>query len=171
VLDLGCGTAVLAMAAAHLWDGAVLAADNDPAAVAVARAGVAANGLRGRIRVLRSDGYRAAALRTGAPYDLVIANILAGPLIALAGGLARHTHAGSVAILAGLLRPQERAVIAAHEQAGFRVVDRRLEGDWPILVLEKRRTGGPRRAGRTGPRSPAPKRKRRLQGKSRRSVR
>jgi ribosomal protein L11 methyltransferase len=138
VLDLGCGTGVLAMAAAHLWPGAsILAADNDPAAVTVAREVVTVNGLDKRIRTARSEGYRAAAVRNGAPYDLVIANILAGPLIALADGLACHTKPGSVALLAGLLHPQEDAILGAHAQVGFRLIDRRLEGDWPILVLEK----------------------------------
>jgi ribosomal protein L11 methyltransferase len=165
VLDLGCGTAVLAMAAAHLWEAEILAADNDPAAVTVAREVVALNGLAGRIRTARSEGYRAAAVRKGAPYDLVIANILSGPLIALAAGLARHTKPGSVAVLAGLLRPQEAAIVAAHESVGFRLIDRRLEGDWPILVLEKT-------APRARPRKTVtPKNKRRLQGESRRSGR
>ena len=165
VLDLGCGTGVLAMAAAHLWpDAAILAADNDPAAVTVAREVVNLNDLSKRIRTARSEGYRAASVRNGAPYDLVIANILAGPLIALAEGLARHTKPGSVALLAGLLRPQEAAILEAHARVGFRLIDRRLEGDWPILVLEK--TGARARSAK-----PAPKRKRRLQGKSRRSGR
>lgn len=165
VLDLGCGTGVLAMAAAHLWPAAaILAADNDPAAVTVAREVVALNDLAGRIRCTRSEGYRAAAVRNGAPYDLVIANILAGPLIALADGLARHTNPGSVALLAGLLRPQEAAILDAHARVGLRLIDRRLEGDWPILVLEKSAARS-RTALRT---KAAPKRKRRLQGKSRR---
>jgi ribosomal protein L11 methyltransferase len=153
----------------QLWNVDVLAADNDPAAVKVARATVAANGFDGRIRVVRSDGYRARPVREGGPYDLVIANILAGPLVGLAGSLARHTRAGSVVLLAGLLRPQERAVIEAHERQGFRVIDRRLEGDWPILTMERRPARPPVRAGRSRARSP--KTKRRLQGKSRRSVR
>jgi ribosomal protein L11 methyltransferase len=161
ILDLGCGTGILAMAAAHLWQGAVLAADNDRAAVAVAREVVAGNGLAARIEVVLSEGYRAKPVRAGAPYDLVIANILAGPLIALAAGLARQTRKGSVAVLAGLLRAQEAAVIAAHERVGFRLLDRRVEGDWPILVLEKHADRRARRRAR--------KTKRRLQGKSRRS--
>jgi ribosomal protein L11 methyltransferase len=142
----------------------VLAADNDPAAVTVAREVVALNGLASRIRTARSEGYRAAAVRNGAPYDLVIANILSGPLIALAAGLARHTKPGSVAVLAGLLRPQEAAIVAAHESVGFRLIDRRLEGDWPILVLEnraaRRRARASRPNGAQGSRS-APARGRR----------
>ena len=168
VLDLGCGTGVLAMAAAHLWpDASILAADNDPAAVTVAREVVALNDLAKRVRCARSEGYRAAAVRNGAPYDLVIANILAGPLIALAEGLAHHTKPGSVALLAGLLRPQESAILEAHGRVGFRLIERRLEGDWPILVLEKSAA----LARRTKRKSAAPKSKRRLQGKSRRSGR
>jgi ribosomal protein L11 methyltransferase len=156
-LDLGCGTAVLAMAAARLWSVRVLAADTDPTAVAVARETVAANGLSDEIRCVRSHGYAASAVRTGEPYDLVTANILAGPLIRLAPGLARHTGPGAVAILAGLLAPQENAIVAAHAAVGFSLLDRRLEGDWPILVLQKKGKG--QKAG---------KRKRRPQGKGRR---
>lgn len=174
VLDLGCGTGVLAMAAAHLWpDASILAADNDPAAVTVAREVAALNGLDERIRTARSEGYRAASVRSRAPYDLVIANILAGPLIALAEGLAQHTKPGSVALLAGLLRAQEQAILEAHARVGFWLIDRRLEGDWPILALEKSaarsRTAKRKIAGNR--KSAAPKRKRRLQGKSRRSGR
>ncbi len=166
VLDLGCGTGVLAMAVAHLWDDAsVLAADNDPAAVTVAREAIAANDLARRIRTARSEGYRAAAVREGAPYDLVIANILAGPLIALADGLGRHTKPGSVAVLAGLLRAQEQAILEAHARVGFRLIDRRLEGDWPILVLEKSARRSRQR------KTVTVKDKRRLQGESRRSGR
>jgi ribosomal protein L11 methyltransferase len=157
-LDLGCGTAVLAMAAARLWSVPVIAADTDPTAVAVARETVVANGLAGEIRCVRSHGYAGRAVRDGGPYDLVTANILAGPLIRLAPGLARHTGPGAVAILAGLLAPQEAAILAAHEAAGFTLIDRRREGDWPILVLQKKGKG--RKAG---------KRKRRPQGKGRRS--
>ncbi len=167
VLDLGCGTGVLAMAAAHLWDASILAADNDQAAVTVAREVVAANGLADRIRAVRSEGYRAAAVRNGAPYDLVIANILAGPLVVLAEGLARHTKPGSVAVLAGLLRAQEAAIVAAHARVGFRLIDRRREGDWPILILEKAAARSRARKRRTV----TPKNKRRLQGESRRSGR
>ena len=169
ILDLGCGTAVLAMAAAHLWDGEVRAADNDPAAVAVAREVVAQNGLARRVRIGRSEGYRGAIVRNGAPYDLVIANILAGPLIELAPGLARHTKKGSVVVLAGLLRPQEADVAAAHAALGFERLDRRIEGDWPILVLQRTgRAGVAQKAGTRLSRSIGAKEKRRPQGKSRR---
>jgi ribosomal protein L11 methyltransferase len=156
-LDLGCGTAVLAMAAARLWKVPVIAADTDPTAVTVARETVAENNLSGSIRCVRSDGYAGRAVHEGGPYDLVTANILAGPLIRLAPGLARHTGPGAVAILAGLLAPQADAIVAAHEAVGFDLVDQHLEGDWPVLVLQKK-----------GKRRKAGKRKRRPQGKGRR---
>lgn len=151
-LDLGCGTGVLAMASSRLWDVPVIAADTDPTAVTVARETVAANDMSDKIRCVRSHGYAGRAVREGGPYDLVTANILAGPLIRLAPGLARHTRPRAVAILAGLLALQEDAILAAHEAVGFTPIDRHQEGDWPILVLQK-----------TG------KRKRRPQGKGRRS--
>src|SRR6266403_1911739 len=93
-LDLGCGSGVLALAAAKLWPAKVLAADNDPDAVRVARENAAINGLAERLTIVKSSGYGAGAIRRGAPYDLIMANILARPLYRMAGSLARHLSAG-----------------------------------------------------------------------------
>lgn len=134
-LDLGCGSGILALAAARLWDVPVLAADNDAKAVAVARANARRNGLARLVRVVRSDGYAASALRRAAPFDLVTANILANPLIAMAPALARHLAPGGVAVLAGLLRRQEAAVLAAHAAVGLTLLARRRLGQWSVLAL------------------------------------
>jgi len=136
-LDLGCGTGILALAMAKLWGVEVLAADNDPDAVAVTRENAERNGLSGLIRPLRSEGYRAAALKRGGSFDLIVANILARPLIEMAPDLARHLAPGGRAILSGLLIEQEPEVLAAHRAQGLRCEARRHHGDWSALLLRK----------------------------------
>jgi ribosomal protein L11 methyltransferase len=137
-LDLGCGSGVLAMAMARTWRAPVRAADLDPRAVAVARANVARNGLGPLVRVHSSDGFRHPGLRAGAPYDLVVANILARPLVGLALALARHSAPGAVAVLSGLLGREARAVTAAYRAQGFRLERRLVLGEWATLVLRRR---------------------------------
>jgi ribosomal protein L11 methyltransferase len=139
ILDLGCGSAVLAIAAAKLWPTArVLAADNDPVAVRVAAANVRINGVASRVRTLVSEGYAAGAIRRAAPFDLILANILADPLIELAPALARHLASGGHAVLSGLLDRQAEAVTAAHTRHGPRLTHRRDIGPWTTLVLRGR---------------------------------
>jgi ribosomal protein L11 methyltransferase len=94
VLDLGCGTAVLAMSAARMGAAHVLASDIDPVAVEVALANVKANGLVGRVACVESIGFDSPVLRAGAPFDLIFANILKGPLIELAPDIAAHLEPG-----------------------------------------------------------------------------
>ncbi|MDG1294300.1 MAG: 50S ribosomal protein L11 methyltransferase, partial [Planktomarina sp.] len=102
VLDLGCGTAVLAMSAARMGAPHVLASDIDPVAVEVALANVKANALVGRVGCVESIGFDSPVLRARAPFDLVFANILKGPLIELAPDMAAHLAPGGRAILSGL---------------------------------------------------------------------
>ncbi|MGH6949167.1 MAG: 50S ribosomal protein L11 methyltransferase, partial [Kiloniellales bacterium] len=137
VLDLGCGTAVLAMAAAKLWPCAVLAVDNDPGSVLVARENLRANGLAAQIRVLYGDGLKPTAVRRAAPYDLILANILAGPLLAMARDLARCAAPGGSVILAGLLRRQERSLVARYRAAGLALVGTLRFGEWSTLILRR----------------------------------
>ncbi len=137
VIDVGCGTAVLAMGAAALWPEPVLATDIDSVAVDVARANVAANGMEGRVECLEAMGFEHPDIRARAPYDLVFANILKGPLILIAPDMARHTAPGSLAILSGLLNTQAGDVMAAYEKAGFAEVEREQIGDWTTLVLRR----------------------------------
>lgn len=139
VLDLGCGSGVLAIAAAKCWAARVLAADNDPQAVAVASANAAGNGVGHRVRCRVSEGYGSAAVRTGAPYDLILANILADPLCAMADDLARHLAPGGTAILSGLFGPQARRVIDAHRHARLRLRHRLDLDTWVTLVMAKPR--------------------------------
>jgi len=137
VIDVGCGTAVLAMAAARIWPDTVLATDIDAVAVEVAEANVEANGLQGRVDCLEAVGFDHPEIARRAPYDLVFANILKGPLIQIAPDMARHTAAGSLAILSGLLTTQAEDVLAAYRAAGFDLVQRDDIGEWSTLVLRR----------------------------------
>lgn len=139
VADIGCGTAVLAMAAARVWpDVPVIASDIDPVAVEVAGANVAANGLAGRIAVVEAAGFDHPAIAAAAPFGLVFANILKGPLLALVPSMAQQIAPGGIAILSGILTDQADAVRGAYEAGGFVAVSRKDFGDWSTLVLRRR---------------------------------
>jgi ribosomal protein L11 methyltransferase len=138
VADIGCGTAVLAMAAAAvLPDALVIASDIDEVAVDVARANVTINDLSGRIECLEAAGFAHPRLAEAAPYDLVFANILKGPLIELAPSVSAHLATGGLAILSGLLVVQAEAVTAAYVATGHSLIAREDIGEWSTLVLKK----------------------------------
>ncbi len=140
ILDLGCGSGVLALAAARLWPCRVIASDIDPQAVRSARANAKTNGLGARVEVVRAEGLRHPRLRAVAPYDLIMANILARPLARLAKDLARVAAPGAVVVLSGLLTKQERQVLQPYRSLGFVLARRLSRGDWPTLVLRRGRT-------------------------------
>jgi ribosomal protein L11 methyltransferase len=154
VADIGTGTGLLAFAAMHLWPRAfAIASDIDPVSVRVTIENAAANGVpvgsrHGELMVVEADGTRHPLIMASAPYDLVIANILAGPLIALAPALAAITAPGGTLVLAGLLATQREAVLRAYVRAGFRL-DRTGSGEWSVLTLTRRRRFGWRRAVRS----------------------
>ncbi|QYZ70095.1 50S ribosomal protein L11 methyltransferase [Neotabrizicola shimadae] len=138
VADIGCGTAVLAMAAAAvLPEARVIASDIDRVAVDVAEANVAINGLAGRVECLEAAGFEHAVLHDAAPFDLVFANILKGPLIELAPSMAAHLGTGGIAILSGLLVVQAESIIDAYVAAGFTLLSREDIGEWCTLVLRR----------------------------------
>lgn len=138
VADIGCGTAVLAMAAASvLPDALIIASDIDEVAVDVARANVAINGLEGRLDCLEAPGFDHPRLHEAAPFDLVFANILKGPLIELAPDVAAHLAPGGLAILSGLLVVQAEAVTAAYVEAGHELAGREDIGEWSTLVMRR----------------------------------
>ncbi|WP_308719910.1 50S ribosomal protein L11 methyltransferase [Komagataeibacter xylinus] len=137
ILDLGCGSGILAMAAAALLHKPVLATDIDPWSVRVTKRNAAMNGLANLVDCHLGNGWSTPAIRHHAPYDLVFANILARPLCAMAADLALNLMPGGTAILAGLLNTQVRMVLAAHRRHGL-VLERHLrEGDWGTLILRK----------------------------------
>jgi ribosomal protein L11 methyltransferase len=137
VIDVGCGTAVLAMAAAKLWPETMLASDIDQVAVDVAQANVIANDLQGRIHCLEAVGFEHPDIRARAPFDLIFANILKGPLISLAPDMGQYAAPGGLAILSGLLNTQAEDVLAAYTTQGFEVAARNEIGDWTTLVLRR----------------------------------
>jgi ribosomal protein L11 methyltransferase len=138
VADIGCGTAVLAMAAAAvLPDALVIASDIDEVAVDVAEANVAINNLQGRIECLEAAGFAHPRLAEAAPYDLVFANILKGPLVELAPAMAAHVAKDGLIILSGLLVVQAESIIAAYVANGFTPEGREDLGEWSALVLRR----------------------------------
>ena len=135
VIDIGTGTGLLAFAARVLWPGAqVVATDIDPAAVEVGQANAAANGVE-RIDWVVADGALHDAITARAPYDLVIANVLAGPLKSMAAELAAVAAPDAAIVLAGLLNTQADEVVAAYAACGCRLVAADRRGDWTILRL------------------------------------
>lgn len=135
IVDLGTGTGLLAFAARALWpDARVLATDIDAVAIAVTAENAVLNGVDG-VELLVADGARGAGVTARAPFDLVIANILAGPLIAMAPEIAAIAGRHATILLAGLLDTQADAVIAAYESVGCALIRRAPRGDWTILQL------------------------------------
>ncbi len=135
IIDIGTGTGLLAFAAARLWPGAAITAtDIDAVAIEVTRENAIANGVPG-LDLIVADGTLDPAVTAGGPYDLVIANILAGPLVSMAPELAAIAAPGATILLAGLLETQRDAVTAAYAACGCTIatVDRR--GDWSVLTL------------------------------------
>lgn len=135
VADIGCGTAVLAMAAARLWPGTVLASDIDPVAVEVAQTNIAANNLTGRVRCVVAAGFDHPDLTAAAPFDLIFANILKGPLVALAPDLTGALAPGGYAILSGILNDQAENVAEVYARSGTNITERAVIGDWTTLTL------------------------------------
>lgn len=139
VLDLGCGSGVLAIAASRVFPEArIEASDNDPQAIFVARSNARLNGAAGRIRMRVAEGLPRGT--RPASYDLILANILADPLISLAPDMARALAPGGVAVLSGLLVRQASIVIAAYRPHGFVVAGHRRLAGWSTLTLVKRRS-------------------------------
>ncbi|WP_126976907.1 50S ribosomal protein L11 methyltransferase [Frigidibacter oleivorans] len=139
VADIGCGTAVLAMAAARIWPeiAPVMASDLDIVAVDTAAANVVANGLAGRVECFECAGFDHDRHDAAAPYDLVFANILKGPLIELAPEMGRRIAPAGHAILSGILTVQADETEAAYREAGFATHARDEIGEWTTLVMRR----------------------------------
>lgn len=135
VLDLGCGSAVLAIAAANLWDRNILASDIDPRSVEIAQENLEQNDIADRIKVVEAEGFDHHAIEKAASFDFVFANILAGPLAELAPPMAKHVAKNGRVMLAGLMSEQEEKVTAAYENAGFRLLNRLDQPTWPVLLF------------------------------------
>lgn len=162
VLDLGCGSGVLCIAARRLLPRArVEASDNDPEAVRVARGNARRNRTASTTRIVTSHGFDHPMIRGGGRFDLVLANILAGPLISLAPAMRHALRSRGTAVLSGILDEQSPAVEAAYRSQGFVLSAKTVEAGWATLVLTKAHDL-PRRSSRSKPRRTARQRRRRL---------
>jgi ribosomal protein L11 methyltransferase len=142
ILDLGTGTGLLAFAASRVWRRAhVVASDIDPVAIEIAAGNAAINHVplgrrRGEVELRVAAGVGDRRI-VAAPYDLILANILAGPLITMAPDIARALAPGGFLVLAGLLTPQAEDVAAAYRRQGLRIERRERRGEWTILRLRR----------------------------------
>ncbi|MEZ5851796.1 MAG: 50S ribosomal protein L11 methyltransferase [Hyphomicrobiaceae bacterium] len=137
VLDLGCGSGVLAIAAAKAMPEArILASDIDPIAVDVARENARRNRQGHRVRLVVAKGLEHPSLRAAQSFDLILANILAGPLIALAPKLRRALAPRGVAVLSGILAEQTAEVEAAYRAVNLPLLQKRIRNGWATLVLQ-----------------------------------
>ncbi len=155
ILDMGCGTGILAIAAAKLFSQPILATDIDPIAVETARDNIYRNGTAGQIVAVQGPGYAGAQVRRAGPYGLIIANIMAGPLADMASDLDRHLMPGGRAVLSGLLVDQERQVLAPHLHRKLALEARVIHDGWTTLILHKKRRGGGRHRLRGRGRTPS----------------
>lgn len=133
VIDLGCGSGVLAMAAARLWGCDVVAIDNDPEAASVAAQNVMHNHLSSHVLVELGDAARPALTQ----YDLIVANILAEPLRQLAQNLTALARAGSYLVLSGLLNDQAASVISAYQIFGWSLIRHDETSEWSTLIMQR----------------------------------
>jgi ribosomal protein L11 methyltransferase len=162
IVDVGTGTGLLAFAARHLWPRAyVTASDIDPVSIEVTIDNAEINAIpisqrQGSVALCVASGTDHEMIQRRAPYDLVIANILAGPLIELAPALTTILRPGGTLVLAGLLDTQIKAVAAAYRAQGMRLVESRGNGEWPCLRLIKRSRSGWQRPVRTSGRTSQP---------------
>lgn len=138
ILDMGCGSGILAAAAARLWPNVpVYAADNDPECVIVTRRHLNSNAI-GNVHAYESNGYAdASPVWKDAPYDFIIANILAGPLIEMAAEQSRALASGGYLILSGMLREQAERVLGAYTPHGLTLAGEFPGGEWMTLLLRK----------------------------------
>ena len=139
VLDLGCGSGILAIATAKAIPSAdIIATDMDRQSIKVASDNLRLNGVAGRIALTVATGVAHTWLRQSPPFDLVIANILAGPLIRLAPALARTVAPGGTLVLSGILTSQAPQVLAAYCTAGFHIIRHDRIAGWSTLTLRRR---------------------------------
>ena len=136
-LDLGTGSAVLAIALAKLAHIPVLATDIDPVATKVAAQNVRLNRVSAYVETRTASGFADPIFRSRAPFDLIVANILARPLMRLAPDMARSVSPGGSLILSGILKRQRNAVLSAYVGQGFRHVRTLTRGEWVTLHLKR----------------------------------
>lgn len=135
VLDMGCGNGILSVAAAAIWDSRVLAADISEQALEDARRNIAANGMEERVTLVRSDGFVAPRIREQAPYDLILFNLLAEPVVAMAQEVKAHLAAGGMAVIGGLLAWKAGGAAQAYQNLGFEIVRQFDDSPWRNYIV------------------------------------
>ena len=137
IIDIGCGTGVLAMAASKTWNSYIIATDVDPTAIEVAQKNLVANELQNNIECINADGLNHTILRDRAPFDLILANILKNPLIEMAEDFCKSCTVEGIIILSGILNEQYNEVLKVYVEKNFKVINNiSLEG-WTTLTLRK----------------------------------
>ena len=136
MIDVGTGTGVLAIALAKRTNRTVIASDIDPISVTTTVDNAAQNGVGKQIIALEATGVNHLAIKQNAPYDLIVANILAGPLMALAPSIGQIAGKGATVILSGILQHQARGVINAYARQGMVLSQKLQRKDWTTLILE-----------------------------------
>ena len=139
VLDMGCGSGILGIAAAKLWNVPVVATDIDAEAARVTALNAAQNDVGHLVTAVAGAGYSAPIVRQAAPYDLIVENILARPIRRLSCDLAQHLAPGGVCVLSGLVVRDAQLVITAHRRQGLRLVRHMTINGWRTLVMAKPR--------------------------------
>ena len=137
VVDIGCGTAVLAMAAASIWPSLVLASDIDSLAVDVASANISANRLCNKVHCVQASGFDHFKIKSAAPFDLIFANILKQPLIDLAPSISKYIASDSYVILSGIFCHQVEEIMSYYSANGLYLYMEENIEDWTTLTLLK----------------------------------
>lgn len=137
VIDVGCGTAVLAMAAARIFSANVIASDIDSVAHSVAKMNILANGLDRNIQCFEASGFAHEQIKTKNPFDLIFANILLAPLIAIATDISKYSLSGGYVVLSGILSEQAELVVNKYTGVGFSLSNQIEIGEWVTIIFRK----------------------------------
>ena len=135
ILDMGCGSGILSVVAAHGWDAKIMATDISPNAVADARQTMLAYGLQERVTVVRSDGFSAPEIGAQAPYDLIVCNLLADILVRIAPEVKSHLAPGGYAILSGSLTWLAENVEKTYAALGFEIIEKIEHSPWHAYIV------------------------------------
>ena len=137
VIDVGCGTAVLAMAAARIFSANVIASDIDSVAHSVAKLNIIANGLDQNIQCFEASGFAHEQIKTKNPFDLIFANILLAPLLAIATDISKYSLSGGYVVLSGILSEQAELVVNKYTGVGFSLSNQIEIGEWVTIIFRK----------------------------------
>ena len=137
VIDVGCGTAVLAMAAARIFSANVIASDIDSVAHSVAKMNILANGLDRNIQCFEASGFAHEQIKTKNPFDLIFANILLAPLLAIAPDISKYSLSGGYVVLSGILSEQAELVVNKYTGVGFSLSNQIEIGEWVTIIFRK----------------------------------